>query len=74
MPYVVVRGGPLLGQSWGMPAHDMALLMGSVLPYSWHDVLSRPSGVRVPVARSMLALSYMMGPTEHALGKFEVCV
>ena len=24
IPYVVVRGGPLLGQSWGVPACGMA--------------------------------------------------
>jgi hypothetical protein len=50
------------------------LLMGCVLSYSWHDILSRPSSVRAPVACSRPALLYLMGPIEHALSKVEVCV
>jgi hypothetical protein len=48
--------------------------MGRVLPCSWHSVLSRPSGVRVPVARSKPVLAYLMGPAERVLGKVKVKV
>jgi hypothetical protein len=72
MPDDVVCGRPPFGQSRGVPMCAMA--HSRVLPYSWHNVLSRLSGVRVPVACSTPALSYLMGPVEHALGKVEVHV
>jgi hypothetical protein len=67
-----------VGPSWvslGVYLHVAWLLLtGRVLSYSWHDVLSRPSGVRVPIARSTPVLPYLMGPVERALGKVEVRV